>query len=279
MDKPSIGRAPRPVPSDFAAVAVGKSRDELCDIYKAGKQTIARWRDEVAGKGKLRIRQPVQLPDNISELAQGKSIAGLAKVLNMHSATLWSVMKKQRPDLFEMCRANGNLAKVRHAVVAAGHATLERPGDFDDVVSGMSIAQAAKHWGCGVKTIHKWLRTSPEWVREGMAKARIERSRAGAINSGRASLRRQRQGGGGNASVLRYLGDTVHEAPILPRDRQAMRYLQKFGPCYPMSVHNKALDGYSFRGIRMTAAQIIAEAEKRGWNPDAWREIVQERAA
>lgn len=64
----------------------------------------------------------------------------------------------------------------------------------------------------------------------------------------------------------------VQTAPKCRAD-DAMRYMQRFGPCYPMRVINKVLDGYSFRGIRMTGPQIIAEAQKRGWNPDAWREI------
>lgn len=275
------GRPPRPMPDDFLTVAVGKTRAELCEIYKAGKRTIARWRDEAAGKSKVRLREAVKLPPNIDELAKGQHIAGLAKMLNMHSATLWTKLKRHRPDLFEMCRVNGRRVKIVHAGIAAQLSYRDKPEGFDEIAAGMSLTQVARHYNASPKTVRKWLETSPQWVRDGMAKAAKERSRAAAINSARNQVRatRKQPNKPGTGFALRYLGDTVREPAIISREKQAMRYLQKFGPCYPMSVHNKALDGYSFKGIRMTAAQIIAEAEKRGWNPDAWREIAQERAA
>lgn len=56
---------------------------------------------------------------------------------------------------------------------------------------------------------------------------------------------------------------------------KAMRYLQRFGACYPRSVERKALHGYIFAlkpGI-LSADDIIAEAKRRGWQPDAWRDL------
>jgi hypothetical protein len=52
----------------------------------------------------------------------------------------------------------------------------------------------------------------------------------------------------------------------------AMRFLQRFAPCYPRRVFNPKMDGYIFKmrpGV-LTADEIVAEAEKRGWRVDSW---------
>jgi hypothetical protein len=71
------------------------------------------------------------------------------------------------------------------------------------------------------------------------------------------------------------LGITANNDQVQPVKKadKAMRWLQRFGPCYPRRVILPALDDYSFKGCIMTADEIIAEAERRGWEPDAWRKV------
>lgn len=54
---------------------------------------------------------------------------------------------------------------------------------------------------------------------------------------------------------------------------KAMRWLQRYGVCYPMRVHDPKLTDYIFKGLRMDAAAIIAEAKARGWRVDNWRDV------
>lgn len=54
---------------------------------------------------------------------------------------------------------------------------------------------------------------------------------------------------------------------------KAMRWLQRYGVCYPMRVHNPKLTDYIFKGKRMTGEQILQEAIDRGWRVDDWKEI------
>jgi hypothetical protein len=52
----------------------------------------------------------------------------------------------------------------------------------------------------------------------------------------------------------------------------AMRFLQRFAPCYPRRVFDARYNGYIFKmrpGV-LTADEIVAEAEKRGWRVDSW---------
>lgn len=65
------------------------------------------------------------------------------------------------------------------------------------------------------------------------------------------------------------VGDVQTEAKTMAD--KAMRWLQRYGVCYPMRVHNPKLTDYIFKGTRMSAEAIIREAQARGWDHNAWR--------
>ena len=68
---------------------------------------------------------------------------------------------------------------------------------------------------------------------------------------------------------------TVGELQVEAKTKadKAMRWLQRYGVCYPMRVHDPRLTDYIFKGNRMDAAAIIAEAESRGWRVDGWKDV------
>lgn len=46
---------------------------------------------------------------------------------------------------------------------------------------------------------------------------------------------------------------------------KAMRWLQRYGVCFPMRVRERSAKDYFFKGNRISASQVLEEATSRGW--------------
>lgn len=256
----------RPLPDDWHILAPTMNRNKLGKHYSAGYRLMARW----ARLSGVRPAVGLGLPGNIDQLAQNRSISELARVMGVCSATLYGAMKRQRPDLFEHCRKVGMKSRKEIGAAKGGMIASPIPGDFADNAMSMTMPQLIEYYKRSRKTINRWLEKQPQSVRDAVLE-NGQRRRDQAASVGGKNMARNR--GNGGQPFLKPMQSKINSHPIISREKQAMRYLQRYAPCYPRSVHHSILEGYLFRGIAMTGAEIIAEATKRGWNPDAWREL------
>lgn len=246
----------RPLPDDWREVAATMTPRRLVVHYRTSYRTIKRWMMEcpvdTAG-GRRGCGAPV--PDDWTDIAPRMTKPLLRKRYRVADLTLERWIAESGVDVLRPYRA-------------------PMPEGFYDVARGSTFAELMRHYRRDLTTIKRWLVDAPDWVKAGMEEARRAACQAGA-KAGAASARKAKAATQLKPKTSGWklpMRPDVQAAPTCRAD-EAMRYMQRFGPCYPLRVLNKVLDGYSFRGIRMTAAQIIAEAEKRGWNPNAWREI------
>lgn len=245
----------RPVPDTFADDARVMTRLQLRLKYVAGYSTIDRWVAEVGQVVRPRLK-PVPA-DLTAEVAAVLSTEVIAQRYDVHVtvARRWvqelGLNKCQRFDL---------------------------PANIAEIMAENTVRSGAKVLGVHEGTLRRLLRRD----RPDLHKLALRNA---------AVMLAER-----NAAMKRVAHDVLRQEPAKPRklmprapsgQRQpvpcqstpktradmAMRWLQRFGPCYPMSVHLKALDDYMILGRRMSAAAVIAEAERRGWQPDAWRQV------
>ncbi len=141
------------------------------------------------------------------------------------------------------------------------------PDDFEELcLSGMTRAELEATYQCSNSPITRWLGMVSAEAREAVNQAGYRSHRQKAVQQ---AIKSRKTG------FVRDLSPTnIQRAPV-GNVEQAMRYLQRFGACYPRSIHMKALEGYTFvlRPGVLSGDDIVAEAKRRGWNPDAWREV------
>jgi hypothetical protein len=209
MQECGKGPKPRekPVPADFAEKAAVMGHAELRKLFHASGPVIVRWLAQI-GVSKSNRRA---LPANIDDIAEGRNIRQIARLLDWNEVVLRNLLKRERPDLYIKARAVGRMMNT-----VAARAVAQR-----------KAAQQAK-----------------------------KPAKTGVVKLPRVRV-----------AIIRDQAE-----PRTTADH-AMRWLQRIGPCYPSRIINPVLDDYCFRGVRMTGTQLVAEARRRGWNPDAWREV------
>lgn len=245
----------RPIPADWADVAPRSTQLELMAHYRCSDKCVRRWMAESGVNTKGANRRV--WPANIEQIAEGKSVTDIARAIGWSRNTLDQRLKAEYPELHAKAVA---LGVSQHAGAVA--VRREVPDGFEAMCGKMSVSQLAMHYRASTVTVRKWLDVRPHCA----ARVDMVASRNMAMAAKRA--RRQRYA---HAPSKPQVGSEQVQA--VTHVQQAMRYLQRYAPCYPRSVHHPILEGYLFRGVVMTGAEIIAEATKRGWNPDAWREL------
>lgn len=253
------GRLHRPVPDDWQMVAPHMTQPELAKHYRTSYRVIKRWVKEtsVATSGTQTV---MKLPDNLEELAQVHSFRTLAALLKRSPDRLRQRVRIERPDLFEIMAQNG-----QRNVMAAN--SIPMPAEFVEACfAGMSRAKLSIDFGVSNTVISRWLNEAGPDAKRAVDAAAKEAIRAAAVASGKKAR--------GTFALKPLCKDNIQRAAV-GQVEQAMRYLQRFGACYPRNVHHPILEGYTFvlkPGV-LTGDQIIAEAKRRGWNSDAWREL------
>lgn len=244
----------RPVPDDWHQIAPKFSQWALMNRYSASSLTVKRWVLQTGVKlSTYEHNRP--LPDNLETIAVGHTFKSLAGLLGRGDTQLRKMLSATHPALYAQLVENG-----RKAMLTAARPI---PGDFRvSVRAGLTRSKLCDLYSCSETVLRRWLNIAgPEYIR--MVN---EAGAAAIVRNGRNSRQRY-----AHAPSKPQVGSEQVQA--VTHVQQAMRYLQRYAPCYPRSVHHPILEGYLFRGIAMTGAEIIAEATKRGWNPDAWRQI------
>lgn len=243
----------RPAPADLERRYMTMKRDELLVYYKCGDSTLARWLKEAGIKRKPSYFASLKksLPANLAELAHGKNLRELAKIIGMTSEYLGHRLQQEAPAVYEHCRANSRRQKPI-------------PDDFAEVGMMLSTSRLAAHYKTGESTIKRWCQMMPlEWQRE---RAAGMQKRSATLNKPAHS--RAKMTWAPVARIPEAAGDMAS---------QAARYLQRFysnvfnvGKVYG----KKALeDTYAVGTLRMHRDDMIALAEERGFDINAWRKV------
>lgn len=118
------------------------------------------------------------------------------------------------------------------------------PADFQTRANGRTASYLAKEYGCGHRTIKRWADETGVRLRAPQVAGFFIGPKPAPVTDG-----------------------------LLSEAGKAMRYLQKFGPCYPQSVLRSGASGYRYNSRVWRDEELIAEALRRGWKPDGWRDL------
>lgn len=251
----------RTTPSDFAEHAVTMTERELCAHYCTGPYVVRRWREET-GVRRDRMRA---MPDDFVAVAKTMTIEQLMR----HYRARHSLVKRWLSDIGQ----KGERRLLRAPV----------PADFLIQCKLNGKTRLRVVYQCSERQIEYWLQQAGEQARALVAaagaRAMVEAGRRNAAlqKAARAAAAKDAPTKR-NPVAMKPTGwklPLVKDAQTSPVTRadQAMRWLQRKGPCYPLRIYGANLPGYRFSGRLWQADELIAEAERRGWQPDAWRSV------
>lgn len=250
----------RPAPSDFAEHAAAMTDIELCAHYRAGIYVVRRWREE-AGVKRDRARA---MPDDFATVANTMTTEQLMR----HYRARHAIVKRWLADIGEKREKRLLRAPV--------------PADFmaQCKINGKTRLRAI--YKCSERQIEYWLQEAGDSARALVAtagaRAMVEAGRRNAALQKAARQAAAKDAPKRNPVAMKPTGwklpvmKDVQTLPVSKAD-QAMRWLQRKGPCYPLRIYGANLPGYRFAGRLWQADELIAEAERRGWQPDAWRSV------
>jgi hypothetical protein len=138
------------------------------------------------------------------------------------------------------------------------HDKRKVPADFRERAQSSSKAALGRHYSIHVKVIERWLRETGVRPQRGTPgrKAAPQPSRVHTFN--KQAPRRA-------------------AAPLAGRDEEAAQYLRRRFPSVHHCTESGAADpkGKFWRvGLKvLTAEDLVAKAQARGWDPDEWRRI------
>ena len=241
-----------PPPADWATVVPGLTLVEVIKHYKVGKETYRRWAAETGIHTRGVMRRP--WPDNLAEMCETLSIGDLAKHMAWSTAHVSSRLNAEFPHLHVKARANSFVNRREKAALS-----LPIPEDFKQQCKQLSLVALQSLYAVGRKTLNRWLTESGNQAIIDVANSAKRRS----VAASRANNRPR--------SRLPSPNDIVDGVSISVID-MAMRFLQRFSPCYPMRVKKATLSGYYYQGQVWTDKEILDKAERRGFV--AWTDTV-----
>lgn len=141
----------------------------------------------------------------------------------------------------------------------------DMPADFKKVAVGLTNARAAEHYGVSWHTIKRW-------------HAEAGTRPAGQFYAGRLGMRNR----GGN--YLSQQGKAPltrdHDGRDASRAGMAARFLQRTGPIWRCDAQGNPLpNGFFWKHCNRVISddEVIERAERKGFDPDAWKRLPHER--
>lgn len=233
----------RPVPADFAEVYGTMPRHELAAHYKCSNRKITEWAQELGVKNAKRP-VPADFAQRHAELTN--------KALRAHYQATSSTITRW----------------IREAGVSKQN-VFKLPPDIDELVAGHSYITLAEALGCGRDALrNRIMRDRPDLHAVIVATSRHLAAIAGAEARRKLIATRRIPISAPKIKVTRATDNASTQADL------ARAYLQRFGPCYSAKFSAQPQrGGYFFKGLHYTDQALIAEAKRRGWEPDAWRRL------
>ena len=223
----------REMPAGFADDAKVMKLKDLRAKYGAGASTLKRWCDACQREPQLERRT---VPADFVAMAQTMTLRQLAAHYSANKRTIGKWL-------------------TQHGMSKAHKKWL--PANIDELMKGRLITEVAAELGLNRNTLSDMLRRERPDLYDAARQRGIRSS---------AAYRRTTVG----QIVLKPMRTTVAPAPIMSQADLAMRWLQRVGVCYPLRVYGRNLPGYRFMGRLWQADELVAEAKRRGWQPDTW---------
>jgi len=136
-------KTPRPAPADFVRLAGTMKYEEARVFWGAGAATLMRWSRETGVKIGKKIKHV--WPDDLAEIAEGKTIPQLAKALRWADETVRRRLEIEHPEIYARCRANARKDRPM-------------PADFPARCGTMTRNALKKHYHCASDTLSIWFK-------------------------------------------------------------------------------------------------------------------------
>lgn len=234
----------RAMPADFAEMCKAMDCRQLMKHYKCGDGTLRRWRTDLLG-----TRGPRPMPDDFPTVALTMSVPQLQKHYKAGEHTI--------------ARWHGEAGINRKAALEAlRDQRYAMPDDFIEKCRDMTRAALCKHYKRSNDLVNRWLvKAGPSVIAMVDANATRQR-RIGGMKIGKMMAKM------GQAMPVRINDHVQSEAD------KARAYLQRFGACFSDKYSAKpGRGGYWFKGQHFETDALIAEAYRRGWRADGWKEL------
>jgi hypothetical protein len=222
-------KTPRPAPADFVRLAGTMKYEEARVFWGAGAATLMRWSRETGVKIGKKIKHV--WPDDLAEIAEGKTIPQLAKALKWADETVRRRLEIEHPEIYAKCRVNARKDRPMPPDVPARCGTM----------TGNALK---KHYHCASDTLTIWFKqagTRPAPARK-------------AFHIGPKPPKPVQEGALSRADLaMRYL--------------QRVGY----GACFPLRVRKSGMSGYRYLNRNWTDEELIEEARRRGFEREERR--------
>lgn len=167
----------RQMPAGFAEDARVMNNSQLHEKYRARWSTLKRWRDEL---GIAPPTSKIVIPDNIEELSRTMTVAEIARHCGYQSADSFRRrFMAENPAAYAMARRNGLALSIKRAR-ELGKSNVVIPEGFAAKARGMSVVEAARHYGVRTERIRTWSRAIGNGLPEAMAANGAEASKRAA---------------------------------------------------------------------------------------------------
>jgi hypothetical protein len=157
-----------------------------------------------------------------------------------------------------------------------GNHKMFLPSNIAELCEAYGVREIARMIGWSCDTLRAKLKKErPDLHAKAVANGIAKRSANAYANAEKASKKAKLvQVAKRRASPLYKIQIKRHDDAAIKEADKARAYLQRFGPCFSDAYSaNPGRGGYWFRGNHFETDALIAEAYRRGWKPDGWREI------
>lgn len=199
------------------------------------------------------------MPADFAEVAQGKNVRQLQKIYTAGARAIsrWII-------------------EAGFAPKNKGNQKMFLPDNIADLCEIYSIRELAKVIGWSCDTLRAKLKKErPDLHVKATANGYAKRSANAYANA--AAARKQAklvQLSKRRTSPIYKIHIKRHDDSAIKEADKARAYLQRFGACFSDAYSaNPGRGGYWFRGNHFETDALIAEAYRRGWKPDGWKEL------
>lgn len=249
------------MPADFvASVQAGETNVRLCARYGVSGPTVRRWRAECGAANAAIVLRA--LPEDFAETAAGQTIQWLCR---HYGASVNVVRRWRRQTGLEAMPQDDRLQRARAAWM------IPAPADLAEHARSKGVVALSRHYRRDERVVRRWLDEAgiepfkaPSGPPKGPPRVRTPKRKAAS---------RKRPNPPGTVFIAQAINHTALKSG---REEDAAQHLRRFCAVYRCTERGGADAKGKFWRVGnavLTAAELIARAERKGWSPDAWERI------